>query len=95
MAHAERVFTGGRILTMDPDRPVVEALAVRDGRIIATGRDADIDSLAGPGTTREDLHGLHVEPPFVGRVTARGFTPPPQPAPAWRTDVDMVLTRPE
>ena len=31
------VFTARRVVTMDPGRPVAEAIAVMDGRIVSTG----------------------------------------------------------
>ncbi|HSG90953.1 MAG TPA: amidohydrolase [Pseudomonadales bacterium] len=34
---ADLLFHGGTILTMDPQRPVVETLVIRDGRIVALG----------------------------------------------------------
>ena len=34
---ADTIYFGGTIITMDDDRPEVEAIAVADGRIIATG----------------------------------------------------------
>ena len=38
---ADTIFVGGHIVTMDPERPAVEAVAVRDGAITAAGaRDA-------------------------------------------------------
>ncbi len=40
----------------------VQAMAVRDGRIVATGSDALVLQAAGPGARREDLHGQAVMP---------------------------------
>ncbi|WP_306005225.1 amidohydrolase [Aquicoccus porphyridii] len=65
MVHADKVFTGGVILTMNPRQPVVEALAVKDGRVLAAGRDAEIDVLTGPGTQRVDLHGRFAMPGLI------------------------------
>lgn len=39
----------------------------------------------------EDIHGLFREEGSPGSVVARGFSPPPSPFPAWRTDVDLEL----
>jgi predicted amidohydrolase YtcJ len=36
------VLVNGRILTLDPQRPVVDALAVAGGRVVATGRRAEV-----------------------------------------------------
>lgn len=41
----------GAIYTMDADRPWAEALAVRDGQVVAVGDEARILALAGPRTT--------------------------------------------
>ncbi len=40
------IFVGGPILTVDPEDRVVEALAVQDGRILATGSRQQILALA-------------------------------------------------
>src|SRR3989442_15646404 len=58
------LFTNGRIYTLEPSSPFVEALAVRDGRIAAIGRSADLrDSCS--GFRRVDLGGRTVVPGFV------------------------------
>ena len=61
---ADLILTGGRVLTMDPDRPVVEALAVSDGLVSAAGTADDIRATAGSGTETIDLDGLTVVPGF-------------------------------
>jgi hypothetical protein len=58
------VFHGGVLLTQNPARPVASALAVRDGRIVAVGRDDDVLPLAGPGTRRVHLEGRTLVPGF-------------------------------
>lgn len=40
MSDSTRIFTGGRILTMDASRPNAEAVLLRDGRIAAVGTRA-------------------------------------------------------
>lgn len=60
----EAVFTNGRIWTGDPARPEAEAIAVTGGRIVAIGTTAEISSLAGDGTRRNDLNGRRVVPGF-------------------------------
>ena len=57
MPQAVEIWTGGTILTMDPAKPSAEALAVRDGRIIAVGDASDVVNLAGPGAEIHDLNG--------------------------------------
>src|SRR6476659_1119306 len=55
-------FHNGKIVTVDPQFHIVEAMAIRDGRILATGTSADILKLAGSGTERVDLGGKTVLP---------------------------------
>ena len=47
----------GTVLTVDDElQPTAEALAVSDGRIIAVGERADIESWIGPGTEVIDMY---------------------------------------
>ncbi len=59
---ADRILFNGKILTVDKDSPVKEALAIRDGRILATGTTAEMQKLAGSNTQRVDLDGRTVIP---------------------------------
>jgi predicted amidohydrolase YtcJ len=61
-AQATRILINGKILTMDASDRVVEALAIKDNEIIATGSSADIRKLAGPETSVVDLGGRTVIP---------------------------------
>src|SRR6185503_15464399 len=51
---ADLVLTGGVLYTMDPARPRAEAVAIRDGRIVAVGATADVSPLVGSSTRRID-----------------------------------------
>ena len=62
---AELIVTNARILTMDPERPRAEALAVAGGRILAVGSGADVAPLAGPGCRVIDAGGRTLLPGFV------------------------------
>ncbi|MFL5500548.1 MAG: amidohydrolase [Gemmatimonadaceae bacterium] len=62
---ADLVLTNGHIYTVDNARPVVSAVAVRGGRIVFVGSDAEARVLAGPATTMIDLHGSTVIPGFT------------------------------
>jgi len=62
---ADLVFRNGRIWTVDAQRPEVEALAVRDGRILALGSRREIDALIGPDTRVIDLAGRVLLPGFI------------------------------
>ena len=62
---ADTVFVNGNVITIDDAKPAAEAVAVRDGRIVAVGSRGDIDAMAGPGTQRVDLGGKTLLPGFV------------------------------
>ncbi|MEV0824780.1 amidohydrolase [Nonomuraea rubra] len=59
------VITGGKVITMDPARPDAQAVAVRDGRILAVGREPDVLAAAGPGAAAVDAGGRSVLPGFI------------------------------
>jgi predicted amidohydrolase YtcJ len=61
---ADLLIHGGTIRTMDPARPLVEALAVADGRVTAADALSEVAPLAGPGTRRVDLAGGTLVPGF-------------------------------
>src|SRR5262245_66556665 len=61
-ADAELILFNGSVSTLDSARPRASAFAVRDGRFIAVGDDADILRLKGPGTRSIDLGGRCVIP---------------------------------
>ena len=62
---ADLIVTNGRVLTMDGDAPRAEAVAVRDGRIVAVGDTASVSALEGPGTRVVDAAGGTVVPGFI------------------------------
>ena len=62
---ADLVLTNGRIYTVDNARPIVNALAVRDGRVMFIGSDAEAKALVRPSTRVVDLHGAAVYPGFT------------------------------
>lgn len=62
---ADELLVGGRIITLDAENRIVEALALRDGRIVAAGSEADVRRLAGPGTRVTPLAGRTVIPGIV------------------------------
>lgn len=61
---AEVVLYNGSIRTLDPARPIVEALVVRRERVLAIGSSEDMLSLVGPKATHIDLGGRLVIPGF-------------------------------
>ena len=62
---ADTVFVNGKVLAADSRFAVHQALAVRDGRILATGRSAEIRKLAGKGTRVVDLQGRTAIPGLI------------------------------
>src|SRR5512134_2845556 len=64
-APADLIIVGGTIVTMDPLRPRVDGLAVRGGRVEATGSAAEVRRLAGPATKVIDLAGRSAVPGLV------------------------------
>jgi predicted amidohydrolase YtcJ len=62
---AELILHGGPILTMEPEHPRAEALAVAEGRILAVGDAAAVLPLACPATRMVDLGGRCLLPGFI------------------------------
>ena len=65
MIYADLYIRNADIHTFDPQTPRAEALAVKNGVILATGREADLAGLAGPETRVVDLQGKTVLPGFI------------------------------
>ncbi|MEX0718780.1 MAG: amidohydrolase [Planctomycetaceae bacterium] len=62
---ADMVLVGGKVLTMDSEARVAEAVAVRGGRIAAVGTNDDIRKLVGPKTRVIELDGKTVIPGII------------------------------
>lgn len=62
---ADLIAFNGNIRTQDPKQPFAQALAVRCGRILAVGKNHEIQKLARPGCETIDLE---------GRLTLPGLT---------------------
>ena len=62
---ADLVLTGGLVLTMRPEAPRAEAVAIRGARIAAVGSAAEVRAFVGPATRVIDLHGRTVTPGLV------------------------------
>jgi len=61
---ADLLLTNARVYTVEPTRPWAQAVAIRDGRIVAVGDDAELASLRGDGTRVVDLRGRLLLPAF-------------------------------
>ena len=58
------VLHNGKIVTVDEDFSIAQAVAIKDGRFVAVGSDSEILSLAGADTEQVDLEGNTVLPGF-------------------------------
>jgi predicted amidohydrolase YtcJ len=61
---ADLVLVGGKVWTVDRDRPEAEAVAVWRERIVKVGTDAEVKALVGPKTRVIALNGHRVVPGF-------------------------------
>ncbi len=62
---ADAIHVKGKVITLDPTESIAQAIAVKDGRILAVGSTRAIEALAGPETQRHDLGGRTVVPGFI------------------------------
>ncbi len=68
LGYADMVLYNGQVLAMDRDQPpiaVTQAVAIRDGLVLAVGEDNRILQMAGPNTIRVNLDGKAVIPGVV------------------------------
>jgi predicted amidohydrolase YtcJ len=66
---ADLILTGGTVWTGDEDRPLAEAVAIRDNRILAVGGASEIARHRGAHTHTVDLGGRFVAPGFIDNHT--------------------------
>jgi predicted amidohydrolase YtcJ len=63
---ADTIYSGGDIVTVNDAQPTAEALAVKDGKILAVGSTAEIlRDYRGPATNTVDLAGNTLLPGFI------------------------------
>ncbi len=62
---ADKIFINGKVITVDEANTVAQALAVKDGKILAVGTTKEITALKGSGTVVVDLHGKTLLPGFI------------------------------
>jgi len=62
---ADTILVGGKVATVDSTGSITQAVAVRDGLILATGSDATVYALAGPQTLVVDLGGRTLTPGLI------------------------------
>ncbi len=66
---ADLILHHGLITTLDRSNPTASAVAVKDGRFLAVGHDAEIMALKGPDTKVVDLKGKRVLPGLIDNHT--------------------------
>lgn len=63
--NVDKVFINGKIITVDDQFAIEQAIAVKDGRIYRVGSNAAITTIAGPNTEVVDLQGKSVIPGLI------------------------------
>ena len=66
---AELVLVNANVITVDPERPRAEALAIRKGNFAAVGTAREMKELTGPRTQVWDLVGKTEVPGFIDAHT--------------------------
>ncbi|MER8712739.1 amidohydrolase [Mesorhizobium sp. M1295] len=64
-SNADLIVTNARVLTMDEGNPTADAVAIKDGNILAVGDRRTIEALKGPATKVIDAQGGSVVPGFI------------------------------
>jgi len=64
-APAERVFRNGKIYTADPHGTLVQAIAIRDGRIVYVGTNEGVAPFIAASTNVTDLQGRFLMPGLI------------------------------
>jgi hypothetical protein len=62
---ADLVLINGKIVTMDPEESIAEAVAVKHGRLVKVGKTKDVKPLVGDETRVIDLGGRTVVPGLI------------------------------
>lgn len=70
---ADWVLTGGKIFTVDDDRPWAEAIAIKNGRFLYVGDEAGVTNFVTDDTRKSDLGGRLVIPGMVDSHTHPGL----------------------
>lgn len=63
--NADLILINGRFYTVNPEQPRAEALAVKDGKILAVGKSGEVMKYQGPATKVLDLDGDFAMPGFI------------------------------
>ena len=63
------ILIEGKIVTVDDEDSLVEAVAIKNGKIVATGTSDEISNLAGSKTRIVDLEGKTAMPGIIDSHT--------------------------
>lgn len=83
---ADKILINGKILTADSSNSIAQAVAIKDGKILAVGTSNEINRYKGNATVVVDLKGSTVTPGFIdghshfmswGRQSAVDISAPP------------------
>ena len=69
ISYPEMILHNGKILTADDKFSIVEAVAIRNGELLAVGTNQTVLALKGPSTQMLDLQGKTVVPGFMRMVS--------------------------
>ena len=71
---ADSAYISGRIFTVNDEQPWAEAIAIKDGKILAVGSSEDIQDFTGQSTVVSDLGGKFVMPGLIdAHIHVGGF----------------------
>lgn len=62
---ADTIYINGKILTADSANSIAQAVAIKNGSIVAVGTTASVEAFKGKGTKVIDLQGKTVTPGFI------------------------------
>ena len=62
--HPDTILFNGKMVTVDEDFSIAEAVAIKDGKFVAVGSNSEVRGLAGSRTEMVDLEGRTVLPGF-------------------------------
>lgn len=63
--HCDTILYNGKIVTVDDDFAIAEAVAIGNGKILKVGTNEEVRALAGPNTEEVDLDKSMVMPGFI------------------------------
>ncbi len=67
----DRILVNGKVLTVDADFSIAQAIAISGERILAVGTNDSVRGLAGPDTVITDLRGRTVIPGLIDNAPTR------------------------